>query len=644
MRHHARVSRITGLVARREISHSQRVMIAFYPRFLSFFCLVAVPFSGHTEGPVVIGSDFLHLRNGEAREWSRFPEKADGEMLQLTFDLTNPESLKLLTLRQEETKQAWSLQLNGRKLGDLPRDHHHLEYGIAIPAGLLKTTGNVLEISTTSIDADDIRLGDLALHDGIQVLVDEARAELLFQQRGFRRSLPDMTATLTLSAIDADSGKALPCRFTIMDAETGALAFVGAESDDKVSIREGIVYTLDGRATIRLAGDAQSPRRYEVYCGRGFEYSLGREETVVDGDGQSRDLAFTLTREVDTPGLVACDPHLHTYEFDRHGDCNLTERLISIAGEGIELPVSTAHDKHIDYREEAARIGAARWFTPVAGCEVTTSIGHFNAFPVEPGSRPAEHKLRPWPQIFANIYGTPGVKICILNHGRDLHRGFRPFDAANFDSATGTFTNGWKLEANAMELVNSGAQQTDPLQLVYDWFALLRSGHRIAGVGSSDSHTVNFAIPGQGRTYLEAPDGDPGAIPVDAAIASILAGRTWVSFGLLARLDVEPGGDSVSVRVLGPGWTSADRVRLFRNGEEVGDLVVDESAGKAPGVKWERRFTFEELGAKSGDFLCAVATGPGITESWWAIMPPYQPTSPDFTPFVMGISPAVWVE
>jgi len=48
--------------------------------------------------------------------------------------------------------------------------------------------------------------------------------------------------------------------------------------------------------------------------------------------------------------------------------------------------------------------------------------------------------------------------------------------------------------------------------------------------------------------------------------------------------------------------------------------------------------------AKFGDILCAAATGPGITQSWWAIMPPNQPTSPDFTFFVMGISQAVWVE
>ncbi len=29
---------------------------------------------------------------------------------------------------------------------------------------------------------------------------------------------------------------------------------------------------------------------------------------------------------------------------------------------------------------------------------------------------------------------------------------------------------------------------------------------------------------------------------------------------------------------------------------------------------------------------------------WWMIQPPYQPDSPDFESFVMGTSPAVWIE
>ncbi|MCB1062765.1 MAG: CehA/McbA family metallohydrolase [Verrucomicrobiae bacterium] len=595
--------------------------------------------------PVVIDSDFHHLRNAEPREWSSFPKMAESDRLKLTFDLESPDEFKLLTLRQQETKQAWAIRLNGTQIGALPRDHNHLEYAVAIPPRLLKESANVLEIATDSEIPDDIRVGAVALHRDAESPVDDEQAALLSKQRGYQRLLPKMTATVKLSAVEANTGDALPCRFTIVDAESGALVFIGAESDDRLAVREGIIYSLDGEATIRLAGDSERPRRYLVYCGRGFEYSMGREEIVIDASDDTAELSFQLRQEVPTPGLVACDTHLHTFQFDRHGDCTLIERLLSAAGEGIELPISTAHDQHIDYAIEAARIGASKWMTPVLGCEVTTHFGHFNTFPVEPGSQPAEHKLRPWDQIFANIYATPGVKICILNHGRDAHRGFTPLHPDNFNVETGTFTLGRKLRANAMELINSGAQQTDPMQIVHDWFALLKSGHQIAGVGSSDSHTVNFAIAGQARTYVACPDDDsPANLDINAVVDSFLTGKTWVSFGLLTQLDLDPESDSVTVRVLGPSWTRADRVRLFRNGEEVQSIKIPETIGSKPGEKFTQTFALADLGAKSGDFLCAVATGPGITEPWWAIMPPYQPTSPDFAPFVMGISPALWLK
>ncbi|MEX2579805.1 MAG: CehA/McbA family metallohydrolase [Verrucomicrobiales bacterium] len=617
------------------------IRIVALPIALGLLAPLAAPSQAE---PLVLDSEFRHVRNAEPREWSSYPEKAEAARFHLAFDLESPDSFKLLTLRQEGIKQFWDVLLNGSKLARLTRDHNHLEHGIEIPADLLKATGNELEITTGSDEPDDIRVGDIALHEEIQAFADPERAEQLFEQRGYRRALPPMTATLGLSAVDADTGDPIPCRFTVTDADSGALVFIGAESDDRLAIREGVVYSLDGEATIRLAGDANNPRRYRVHCGRGFEYGLDRGEVVVDDADGASDLRFEIRREVPTPGLVASDPHLHTFQFDRHGDCSLAERLISIAGEGVELPVSTAHDKHIDYSDEAERIGADRWFTSVLGCEVTTGLGHFNSFPIEPGAEPAEHKLRQWPQIFQNIFATPGVQVCILNHGRDVHRGFRPLDPENFDSETGTFREGRELRANAMELVNSGAQQTDPLQLVRDWFALLRSGHRIAGIGSSDSHTTNIAIPGQARTYLEAPDDAPSAIDTDTAVASVLDGRTWISFGLLTRLDPDPQAETVTAKVLGPGWTRTDRLRVYRNGEEVQSIDIPEDEGSRPGEKFARTFTLDDLGAKPGDFLCAVATGPGIAEGWWALKPPYQPTSPDFEPFVMGISPAVWVE
>lgn len=581
-----------------------------------------------------------HLRNAEPREWSRFPEKAEAPRLALRFELDNPGAWRVLTFRQEETKQSWTLSLNGQRLGALPRDHNHLEHAVAIPENLLKATGNEILVETKSETPDDILVGDFRLHDAAWSPVGEERAAELQKKRGYARTLPEFDTTVTLAAVDSEKGEPLPCRFTILDAETGAMVLVGAESDDRIAVREGAVYSIDGKAAFRLAGDAKAPRGYRVFCGRGFEYGLEEKTLTVDGSVAELSLDFTLVREVATPGRVACDPHLHTFEYDRHGDCDLAERLISCAGEGVEMPVSTAHDKHIPYGAEAARIGADRWFTPVTGCEVTTSLGHFNTFPNDPAAPPVEHKLRPWPQIFSGIFSGPGVRVCILNHGRDEHRGYTPLGRENFDPLSGAFTGGRELRANGMELINSGAQQTDPMQLVHDWFALLRSGHRVAGIGSSDSHTVNFAIPGQARTYLPVDDSDPGAIDTDAATDALLAGKGAVSFGLLTLLEIRDG--SAHVTVSGPSWTSVTDLEIFRNGETV--KAIESDPISTPGEKMRESFPLSELGVKPGDFLCAVATGPGITGGWWAIMPPYKPDSPDFDPFVMGISPAVFLK
>jgi len=609
-----------------------------FPITLLFFGFaVSVPLTGF--GQKVIDSEFHHLRNVEPREWSHFPEKAESVRLTLDFEVSDPDFFQVLTFRQEEVKQSWQIHLNGQKLGLLRRDHNHLENALLIPGDILKQGANRIEIFSESDKPDDIRVGDLALWPQGESPVNGETAATLAKNRGYQRAFPPLQAILKLKTTDPEENP-LPCRFTIVDADTGALSLIGNESNDRVAIREGVVYSLDGTAMVKLA-----PKKYRIYAGRGFEFSLDSTEIDLTDTGIEGRLAFELRREVSTPGLVASDPHLHTFEFDRHGDCTLTERLISIAGEGVELPVSTGHDKHIDYAAEANRIGAAKWFTSVLGCEVTTNEGHFNSFPIEPDAKPAEHKLRPWPIVFKNIYGTPGVKVCILNHGRDVHRGFTPLAPENFDAKTGTFLKGRELKANGMEVINSGAQQTDPMQILGDWFALLKSGHSIAAVGSSDSHTVNFAIPGQGRTYLEAPDSDPSDIDEGTAVDSFLAGKTWVSFGLLARLDLSVKGDRAlaTVSVLGPSWAKADTVRIFRNGDEIKNLPIPEGNQDRGGEKFSQTFTLADLDAKRGDFFCAVATGPGITEPWWPMMPPYQPDSPNFTPYLIGISSVLWI-
>lgn len=566
---------------------------------------------------VVITPDFHHLRNAQPREWSHFPETAEGSSLTFNFDLSHPEAYQLLALRQASVKPVWEVHLNGTKIGTLDRDHNDLELALPIPADLLGPSGNSLEIFTNSRVPNDIRVGEIQLHT-------QNREELT------------NAASVRVTVTETGEGRRIPCRLTIVDSDRGTLPLLGAKSDDRLAVRSGIIYTLDGRAEFGL-----QPGNYKLWVGRGFEYSITEKSFTIVA-GERLDLDLKITREVDTTGLVACDTHLHTNEFARHGDCNLVERIITLAGEGVELPISTEHNQHIDYRAEARRMGADRYYTPVIGCEVTTREGHFNTFPIDAGTAPFAHRAFPWSRLFESIYATPGVQVAILNHPRDVHSGFRPFDPSHFDSVAGVFTDGRELKVKGLELINSGAQQSDPMQLVRDWMALLKSGHSLSGVGSSDSHTVNFAIVGQARTYIPCDDSDPGDIDVNEAVQSFLKGYTSVSFGLLTRMDQK--GASVTAKVLGPSWTTATQLTLFANGQAMDEVEISSAAGSQPNVKFEKTWDLKKLKVESGSFLIAVAEGPGITKPYWPMMPPYQPTTDTYEPFVMGISRALWVE
>src|SRR5437762_8935612 len=108
--------------------------------------------------------------------------------------------------------------------------------------------------------------------------------------------------------------------------------------------------------------------------------------------------------------------------------------------------------------------------------------------------------------------------------------------------------------------------------------AVLNHGGRVTAVGGSDSHDVARYIVGQGRTYLTCRDDDPSRIDVAAACRALRDGRAFVSLGLLTTLTVDgrfqAGGLvtgsgptlRIAVTVLGPSWSTVDRVELFADG------------------------------------------------------------------------------
>lgn len=522
----------------------------------------------------------------------------------LTFRLTAHANTAehTLHLAHEGVRAVWRVDVNGRRLGDLQVQDQPTITALAVPAGVLRNGENLIALEPSK--AEEIRVGPIRVDPRpLAVSTSDARLEVSVNT---------------------------PARITVVD-EHGYLPQLTAESGQRLAVRPGVVYTGDGRARFRLPAG-----RYTVYASRGFEWGVDQKRVTLVGGGRAA-VTLRLVREVPTPGLVSVDTHVHTLTFSRHGDATADERVLTLAGEGIELAVASEHNQHSGYEEAAQRMGVRDRFTPVLGNEVTTSIGHFITWPVVPGSPTPDPGLKNWPALMAAMRRTPGVQVVILNHPRDDFGGFVPF--AHLEAPP---------TVDAVELVNSGTMRSEALDVYRDWFELLDRGHRLFGVGASDSHHVNQLIVGQGRTYAACADGHPDRIDVAEASAAFRDGRTLVSLGLLVQMTVNgrsvgelvTGSDlEVKVSVLGPSWTSVDRVRLYGNGVLLRDEPVAPTG--RPGEK--ARMTWR-LHPSQDVYLVAVATGPGVTAPFWPIPRPYKPTTNTWTPYVIGSTNPIWVD
>jgi hypothetical protein len=596
------------------------------PTWSGAFGLITMLFLAFQSAPaldLLITGRMHHLRSGAQREWAEFPERAEGTELVLTLQAKANQTERTLRLRHRDLKQPWRVMLNGQEIAQLPFDEADMLTYWPVPVGTLKDGTNELRIHSTGKASDDVLIGQVAL-------IDRPRDEVLSE------------ATVDLSISEDPGGRAVPSRVTVTDAR-GTLVSLGNRSDAQHAARPGVVYTSSGAVRLNLPAG-----RYVIYAGRGFEYSVASVEVELSS-GSEVSRRLTIRREVDTSGWAAMDTHVHTGTFARHGDATIDERMVTMAGEGIELPVSTEHDMRVDFAAHGS--GALTHFTPVVGTEVTTpAIGHFNVFPISGEGRAIDQRAPDWVRLRESIAGATTEPVIVLNHGRDLHGGFRPLGRARHLSIAGEDLEGWSLPANAMEVVNSGAVMTDGLALPGDWMGMLNRGIKLTPVGSSDSHDVSRYIVGQARAYVRCDDRDPARIDLTSALERVRRGQVMVSYGLLAELDVEtkgpgeliaPDGElDVRIRVKGPAWTRVRRVSLFVNGMKVRDEEIQ--SGTEAGVKWEAAW---RLPRPSHDvYLVAIAQGPGVTAPYWPSAKPYQPTSIDFTPYVMGISGPVFVD
>ncbi len=576
----------------------------------------------------IIEPNLHHLRDeGDPYRWSDFPPVADGDLLELSFESQANDVQWTLWIRQYAMRGRPWIEINGERVDRLSNDLRDLTLAIPVPPGTLVDGTNTLRIEAGGRPPNDMFIGEIRL-------VDRPVDQVLHE------------TTVTVTVTDADSGESIPGRLSVVDHQ-GSLVSVGGESDNNLAFRRGTVYTLNGEARFGLPSG-----RYTVYAGRGPEYSLDYAEIDLR-PGDEAELELAIRRQVDHTGYISIDQHVHTWDVSS----SPTERMITIAGEALQMAIMSEHNLHIDWSDEAKRIGANRLFTLVAGNEVTTTetgLGHFNIYPVDPEASEPDHTLPTWTQLFDAIWDVPGVRMVSLNHPRDVRPGLlpAPLGPADFNAASGRRLDGRPVGFNAIEVINSGSTHTDPLQYVRDWLAMLNRGHRIVPVGGSDSHDVTRKFVGQARTYVAGDVRDPGNIDVEAVMDNFVDGRVLsVSMGLLTSISVdghEPGemvsADGpvqVHVKVQGPHWVTADQVLLYANGNLIRRAVVDPVVATDE-HKWAGTWEFDPGGQDV--HLVAVALGPGIKTAWWKVPRPFDPESIYWQTYVMGVTGAVYVD
>ena len=566
----------------------------------------------------------MHLvRNGTQPEWEEFYNKTPLAELAIEFQSQENITEQTLELRQYDVKEKWQVILNDNKLGNLVSDMNDMKIYLVVPPRLLHTGINTLRILPLTKVADDIEVGEVVLHQRTQM-------EVLHE------------ASLELEVADKKNNS-IPCKITITDA-AGVLQTVAATPQKELAVRPGNIYSLNGRISLGLpAGD------YTIYAGRGFEYSVDSTRISIKA-GEQIQRKLSIVQEVPTEGWVGSDTHIHTYTYSGHGDASIEERAISIAGEGIELPIITDHNVKVDMQPMVKSLGVDRYYTPVNGMEFTTNLGHFNVFPVETGVPAPAHQLKDWNTLGDSI-NPSGNKVVILNHARDIHNNFRPFDPKRHVGLAGIDLDGWKFPATAIEVINSGSLQTNMWQLLQDWFGMMTRGYFLTPVGSSDSHDVSRYLVGQSRTYIKSNDGQPGQIDINETIKNFQAGKVSVSMGLLTQIIVNnkygegelaplTNKVAVSVQVSGPGWTSVNRISLYANGKKIREELIEPV--KSPGIKWKGSWILPKF--KNDVFLVAVAEGPYTHLPFWPLVKPFQPMLPEWKAAVIGISGAVWLD
>jgi hypothetical protein len=421
-------------------------------------------------------------------------------------------------------------------------------------------------------------------------------------------SVPAGGATLDLTLPSAGSlqvtvtsgGLPLPAYVEIRRAggapdspiDDGWRAALGLPARTPLTMR---AWSGDGAFTVALPPDT-----YDVLAFGSHRHARGAAAGIVVDD-ESGSVAVDLEQVVSKgDSYLAMDSHLHAAP-STDGSLPMEDRLIVCAAAGVEIPVTTDHDRMTSYGPLVPALGLSDSIHPIDGVEVSPVLrGHFNLFPatgsgpsVPNGGAPAWWEpTADTDALMQRIRDVAPDAVIQVNHGRESPSGM--MSAGVYEPTTGEAfrPDYWSWDFDLVEIVNARGPRAW-LEPRADWFSWLSLGQRRVPVGVSDSHGRTSGC-GYGRTDVRIGVDTATEVTPAALREALAAGHAIVSGGITMRVedaggalpgDVTVGaGVDLAITVAGPDWAVPDTVRVYRNGT----VIMEEAIAGPPtdGVWW----------------------------------------------------------
>ncbi len=582
---------------------------------LRLFALAALPVSLLAQEAATTKTQWLdpklyHLGDSTV-EWDGVPKEPEAREYRVRFRSQKRKGSCCLTLELFHVDDGWDVFLNKRSIGTLPRRRARGDYDFEFDGALLKDGDNEIHVRPRK-STDDIIIG---------------------RARIFAGSLRELRRLCVVEVgVHDGQGVAIPARLTVLDAK-GDFAPIYYGNGPDQAVRKGICYVARGKGRFEVPEGA-----YVVHATRGPEYGHAYMPLQAEYNQRST-VSLVLPREVKTEGLVSLDAHIHTLTFSGHGDASMRERMITLAGEALDVAIATDHNHQTDYAPMQKQMQLDGHFRSVVGNEVTTKSGHFNAWPlpafVKGESEEARNAKRPewriydWVRLIRGIR-KKGAQIVVLNHPRwpGIERG--PFGVQRLNRYSGDRSTGPRsLDFDGMELVNSTALLDNAEYLLRDWFALLNHGESIVAIGSSDSHTVADAV-GQGRNYVVSSKDAVPELDLEEITKNLRTGRSSVSLGIIGTCvvnerfrmgdlaSIAPGTFHLNFRVRAASFVRPDLARVYVDGILVARKKIEAPAKGATDLLLD----FEIPTPAHDAWVVCLATGEK-TGRYWPIQKPY---------------------